>query len=117
MEKTVTFEAANACPIILNSGLTNGYSNEPARRHKKKRIQKKWLKRYGCKQLIDGNIYIVQEPPRPIECCQTIPEEGRKAIMMHPVTFRKFVKAFGSEPAAAAGIYKYFTEVTGTLRR
>ena len=108
--RTVTLETMNACPIILNPRLTNGYSNEPARRHKKKRIQKKWLKRYGYKKLIDGNIYVIEDPPRPLECCQTIPDTGRKAIMLHPATFRKFVKALGSEEKAADGIYKYFKE-------
>ena len=45
-------EFGTACRIILNRQLTSGFLNEPARRHKRKRIQKKWLKRYGYKEVV-----------------------------------------------------------------
>lgn len=46
-----------------------------ARRHKKKRINKKWRKRYGFKSIPDGNKFIV---------C-----EGMQTVFMHPVTWSK----------------------------
>ena len=98
----IRIEALNACPIILNRSLTDGFTDEPARRHKRRRIQKKWLKRYGYKPKINENIYVTQDEQTKV-----------KTIIMHPATFRKFVKAFGSEDEAAKGINKYFTEVTG----
>lgn len=98
----IRIEALNACQIILNRNLTDGFTDEPARRHKRRRIQKKWLKRYGYKPRINENIYVTQDEQTKV-----------KTIIMHPATFRKFVEAFGSEDEAAKGINKYFTEVTG----
>ena len=89
-------EFGTACRIILNRQLTSGFLNEPARRHKRKRIQKKWLKRYGYKAAPDENIYYTKEPTH--------------AIMMHPATFKRFVDAFlGDENKAAEAIYKSIT--------
>ena len=42
--------------IILNENLTEDTA-VPARRHKKRRIQKKWLKRYGYRKAPDRNLY------------------------------------------------------------
>jgi hypothetical protein len=90
--ETFTATVGSVRHIMLCSYLTDGFTDEPARRHKRKRIQKKWLKRFGYKPKIDGNIYLTEDDK----------------ILMHPETFKKFVTAFGSEDAAAAGINKYF---------
>ncbi len=37
--------------IVISPHMINGY--EPVRHHKKKRIHKKWLKRYGEKPIYD----------------------------------------------------------------
>ena len=107
--KETRIEALSAWPIILNKNLTDGFTDEPARKHKRKRIQKKWLKRYGYKPKINENIYVTQDAAY-IAGDRQVPV---KTIIIHPATFRKFVKAFGSEDEAAKGISKYFTEVTG----
>ena len=39
-----TVDALSARRIILDPNRIDGYTSEPARRHRKKRIQKKWLK-------------------------------------------------------------------------
>lgn len=107
--QTITVNIGTQCQIVLNRQLTSGHLKEPARRHKRKRIQKKWLKRYGYKAAPDVNIYVVEDPPQPLECCQTIPDPPRRFIMMHPATFQRFVKAFlGDEGKAAEAIYKSF---------
>ena len=101
-EETVV-EALSTCRIILNKNLTTGVTNEPARKNKRKRTQKKWLKRYGYKPRIDEKIYVMQD--------ENGPEAGR-TIIMHPAIFKRFVKALGSEQAAAKGINKFFSEIT-----
>lgn len=97
----LTFISFGSPQIVLDPLLLTN-SHEPARRHRRKRIQKKWLKRYGYKPRINENIYVTQDEQTKV-----------KTIIMHPATFRKFVEAFGSEDEAAKGINKYFTEVTG----
>lgn len=67
--------------IILDPNRIDGYTSEPARRHRKKRTQKKWLKRYGHKPKPDKNIYFIEDGP----------------IVMHPATFRDFVRSLGIE--------------------
>lgn len=101
-EETVV-EALSACRIILNKNLTTGVTNEPARKNKRKRTQKKWLKRYGYKPRIDEKVYVMQD--------ENGPEAGR-TIIMHPAIFKRFVKTLGSEQAAAKGINKFFSEIT-----
>ena len=78
--------------IVLNPLLTDGYTNEPVRRHKRKRIQKKWIKRYGYKQKASPNIFFTADG----------------IAIMHPDMFRKFVKEFGTEEGAAFAINNYF---------
>lgn len=78
--------------IFLDPNRIDGYTNEPARRHKRKRIQKKWLKRYGYKPKVDENIYYL----------------ANGIIVMHPATFRKFAEAIGSDEAAEEAIIKYY---------
>ena len=56
----------------------------PRRRHKRKRIQKKWIRRYGLTHPADTNIYYSAEG----------------VIAMHPATFRKFERALGGEDKA-----------------
>lgn len=63
----------------------------PARWHKRKRIRKKWLKRFGWKRLPDPNIYFTEDK-----------------ILMHPSTFKKFQKILGSEDAAMEYISKLY---------
>lgn len=63
---------------------------EPARKHKKKRIAKKWLKRYGYRLRPDPHVYIC---------------EGNR-IIMHPAIFKKFERAIGSPEKAAEEIIK-----------
>lgn len=70
--------AQNAGIIILSNTLTVP-STKPARKHRKKRIAKKWLKRYGYRKEPDPNIYFV--------------EGGR--ILMHPFIFKKFKNSLG----------------------
>lgn len=82
-----------AIRIVLNSSLLGDYTDEPARRHKRKRIQKKWLKRYGYKRKPDPNIYFTAD----------------KLAIMHPAIFRKFVKAFGTEEGAAWAVNNFYT--------
>lgn len=88
-----TKEALSARRIILDPNRIDGYTSEPARRHRKKRIQKKWLKRYGYRPKPDKNIYFLEDGP----------------IVMHPAVFRDFVRALGSELKAAAAISNYYS--------
>ena len=56
----------NGVPIIITNAITKTVQ---ARTHKKKRINKKWLKRYGYKEIqnenktymIDGKLYIMTQ--------------------------------------------------------
>ena len=56
----------NGVPIIITNAITKTVQ---ARIHKKKRINKKWLKRYGYKEIqnenktymIDGKLYIMTQ--------------------------------------------------------
>ena len=45
------------CPIKICPEIIKGY--EQARKHKNKRINKKWKKRYGYKPVYDTNIIFV----------------------------------------------------------
>ena len=102
--------AFNGLPIVINRWLIKGHTDRPARPNKRKRIQKKWLKLYGYQEIPDDNIYVMTIP----EILPGVPtlEAGKRAIVMHPATFRKFVKAFGSREKAAEGINKYISRVT-----
>ena len=88
-----TIEVLSTRHILLDPNIIDGYTDEPARKHKRKRIQKKWLKRYGYKPKPDKNIYFA---------------EGGQ-IIMHPAVFRDFVRALGSEEKAAAAISNYYS--------
>ena len=71
----------NAVHIILNPRLVE-HTNQPARRHRKKRIAKKWLKRYGRRTIPDANVYVF---------------DGN--VMMHPAIYKKLADAVGEEEA------------------
>lgn len=75
-------DMTNAVHIILNPGLVE-HTDQPARRHRKKRIAKKWLKRYGRRTIPDANVYVF---------------DGN--VMMHPATYKKLADAVGEEEAA-----------------
>lgn len=92
-EKTLAGFPPATFRIVLTPSLVEGYTDEPARKHKRRRIQKKWLKRYGYKPKVNPNIFLTAEG----------------MAVMHPETFRKFVKALGSEKKAEEAIYSYFT--------
>lgn len=74
-------DMTNAVQIILNPGLVK-YTNQPARRHRKKRIMKKWLKRYGHRKIPDTAVYMF---------------DGR--VMMHPDVYKALAEAVGEEEA------------------
>ena len=85
----VTFEGnLNAILVTTNPSLVVD-TREPARRHRKKRIAKKWLKRYGYKKEPDPNIYFSAN--------------GRIATM-HPKIYQKLLKEIGNEDKLLSGI-------------
>lgn len=63
-------------PLIESKVLVKGVSNIPVRRNKSKRIQKKWIKKYGYRDIPDPNLYFFN---------------GK--FIGHPITIRKIVKA------------------------
>lgn len=65
----------NGIPLIENRILIKGHSNIPRRKNKSKRIQKKWVKKYGFLEIPDSQIYLI----------------GGK-IIGHPLTIRKLIK-------------------------
>ena len=59
---------------------------EQVRRHRKPRINKKWLKRYGAKPVYDHNVsYIVDVGA------------GRKEILVSKKVYEKLKEALGNE--------------------
>ena len=74
-------DMTNAVQIILNPGLVE-HTDQPARCHRKKRIAKKWLKRYGRRTIPDTNVYLF---------------DGN--VMMHPAIYKKLADAVGEEEA------------------
>ena len=74
---------ADSVKIILDARLYT-VSGEPARKHKKRRIQKKWLKRYGLKKIPDTNLYFV---------------EGN-TVIMHPAMYEQLEMALGEKTLA-----------------
>jgi|GEM_PF-2618755 len=66
----------NGMEIVLQSTFIKGYSKEPLKKHKNRRIQKKWNKKYGFKPIPDPQIYFINNK-----------------IMGHPETIRKMLKA------------------------
>lgn len=78
----LTMDMLNAVRIILNPGLVE-YTNQPARRHRKKRIAKKWLKRYGRRTIPDANVYVF---------------DGN--VMMHPAVYKRLADVYGEDEAA-----------------
>lgn len=71
-EKTVV----NGMEVVEQSSFVKGYSKEPLKKHKNRRIQKKWIKKYGFKPIPDPQIYFINNK-----------------IMGHPETIRKMLKA------------------------
>ena len=96
-EMNVTMDATNAVPIILNKMFVNGYSDRPKRYHKKKRIQKKWIKKYGYQFEPSSEIFVTEN-------------DGRRAIAMHPAVFRTLSKKTGSDEKAARTLIEYFKD-------
>lgn len=47
----------NGIPLVESKSLINGFSKTPKRRNKNKRIQKKWIKKYGYVPIPDPKIY------------------------------------------------------------
>ena len=92
MNEQILCSSPTGMRIRLSPFLVEGYTDEPARRHKRKRIQKKWLKRYGYKRKIDPNIYFTAEGE----------------AIMHPDTFREFVKALGSMGKAITAVESFY---------
>lgn len=74
-EKSETKEI-NGIEILEQSNFVKGYSKEPLKKHKNRRIQKKWIKKYGFKPIPDPQIYFINNK-----------------IMGHPETIRKMLKA------------------------
>lgn len=66
----------NGMEISEQSTFIKGYSKEPLKKHKNRRIQKKWIKKYGFKPMPDPQIYFINNK-----------------IMGHPETIRKMLKA------------------------
>lgn len=98
---SINFEArltSNSYRVLLDPHLVDHEAPaEPVRRHKKKRIAKKWLKRYGYRWPPDPNIYIVDGI-------------GGRGIIMHPAIFKKFEQAIGSPEGAMEAIIKALQE-------
>jgi len=64
--------------VIENVQLTDGFLEYPSKRNKNKRIQKKWIKKYGYKRkpIPNKNIYIFEN----------------KILMAHPAIIKKMMK-------------------------
>ena len=56
-----------------------------ARRHKKRRINKKWLKRYGMKCVPSRKIYVIRDP---------------RVIVGHPIVMDKLIEKIKAEEEA-----------------
>jgi len=65
----------NGIPLINSRKLIKGHTNIPRRKNKSKRIQKKWIKKYGFLEIPDPQIYFI---------------DGK--IIGHPVTIKKLIK-------------------------
>ena len=68
----------NGLDIVISKNLIKGYVQ--TRKHHKRRINKKWVKKYGSKPIYDMNYYLM---------------DGK--IYMSPKAFEKFKDALGSE--------------------
>ena len=62
--------------IIINPNLIVGY--QQARKHKKRRINKKWAKKYGNKPVWDDKVYIMGD-----------------CVVMSPGTYGKLERYYG----------------------
>lgn len=62
----------NGMPLVESKLLTRGFSKTPKRINNNKRIQKKWIKKYGYVPIPDPNIYFL---------------DGK--FIGHPLTVRK----------------------------
>lgn len=65
----------NGLDMVTSTRFTKGVSNIPKKRNKSKRIQKKWIKKYGYKPIPDEQIYMF---------------DGK--IMGHPITIKRMLK-------------------------
>jgi hypothetical protein len=65
----------NGMEVVEQSSFVKGYSKEPLKKNKNRRIQKKWIKKYGFKPIPDPQIYVINNK-----------------IMGHPETIRKMLK-------------------------
>lgn len=78
------FESSgNAFTIILSPNLTTE-TKYPARRNTNRRIQKKWLRKYGYRKIPDTSVYFTIDG---------------KAVM-HPATYKKLKRAIGEDEVA-----------------
>lgn len=66
----------NGIPLIESKACTIGISDVPMRRNKSKRIQKKWIKKYGYTLIPDPKLYFF---------------DGK--FIGHPLTIKKIIKA------------------------
>lgn len=65
----------NGMQVVESKNYTKGVSKEPLKKNKNRRIQKKWIKKYGFKSIPDPSIYV----------CDNM-------IFGHPQTIRKMIK-------------------------
>jgi hypothetical protein len=79
-------ELYNGMPVIFNKYMT---IKEKCKRHKKKRINKKLIKKFGEKErnIPDKNFYVMDEPV--LNYFGKLENSGRKKIIIHPTTFKK----------------------------
>lgn len=66
----------NGIPLIESKAMVKGISDIPKRKNKSKRIQKKWIKKYGYLSIPDTNIYFF---------------DGK--FIGHPLIVKKIIKA------------------------
>ena len=66
--------------LVESKILTLGVSDVPNKIHKKKRIQKKWIKKYGYAPIPDPNLYIF---------------DGK--IIGHPIIIKRLIKGINEK--------------------
>lgn len=88
----ITFEGDKNAILVTTDASLVVETEEPARRHKRKRIAKKWLKRYGYKKEPDPNIYI---------------SANRQIVAIHPEIYRQMLEEIGDEDKLLSGIKNF----------
>lgn len=79
----------NGLDIVISKNLVKGYKQ--ARKHHKKRINKKWLKQYGNKPIYDMNYYLmdgkIYMSPKAFDIFKNAleDEEKKKGIMLNEI--------------------------------